>query len=91
MQIEREKIVLEYSHPNGSWTVAVEDSHSLGLSLLSVSDGINSFYIPLLLSPTDVENTIDKMSRIPAGSVSSFNIFSECIAGAASLSIKYGR
>ena len=69
----------------------VEESRYPGICVLSTTDGEHVIDVPPLLSRSQVEMTVDKLSQIRAGSVSSFKVFSGCVSGAASLSIKYER
>jgi len=91
MQIVTTETIFEYAHPCGSWTVVMEESRYPGMCVLSTTDEEHVIDVPLLLTRSQVEMTVDKLSMIRAGSVSSFEVFSGCVSGAASLSIKYGR
>jgi len=91
MAAKRDVIVFEYANPEGAWTVAVEEAPYHGLLRIVVSDGKHNTLVPLLLNDTQIKHTLLKLKRIPGDRVTCYDLFSACVAGAASLSIKYDR
>jgi len=84
-------IVFEYAHQNGVWTVASEETKYQGLYHLTIYNGVNKSIVPWLLEGIQVKNTIYKLNKIPADAIKSYDLFTTSVAGAASMSIKYGR
>jgi len=83
--------VFEYACPEGAWTVAVEESQCPGLKRVMVSDGRVNRILPLLMDDENVKHTLEKLRRLPKDRIMCYDLFSCCVAGAASLSMKFDR
>jgi len=91
MQEERPVLVFEYAYSEGAWTVASEQLGRTGLYKISVSNGVKIVPIPLLVDEDQIEETVNKLRKVPADVIRSFDLFWSVVAGAASLTMKYQR
>jgi hypothetical protein len=91
METKESLIVYEYAHTEGAWTVASEGTMYPGFVHFMVYDGVHKTIVPLLLDEEQLKNTIHKLRKIPTYAIRTYDLFLMCVAGAASLSIKYGR